>query len=197
MIDISKKHPWSLNTDSICPSFLDVSAIHRLGNDNYWSIEFHFEFLNYDEDRKVDLISMHPSNLGVFFIKNTIFITLHRNNDGGSIFTKVLISNIQSHHFKISHFPHEKLEIDLNGEIVYTVNLIETPLDYTNHRNFYIGSDTHDNGEDTGLDILRVHELNIVDDTGIISRYTWGDGHIIDDRVKDLTDNDNFLFKVK
>lgn len=197
MINISNKHPWSLNSDSICPSFLDKSACYKLNNKEYWRIEVNFEFLNYDEDEKIHLISFHPSNLGIFFHKNHLFILVHQNNNGSCIFTQLNIYGKTYIELKFEHFPYDKLIVTLGDNENHTVDISSNKLDYTDHRNFYIGSDTHENTNNDGKDILRIHEFKISDETEVIAKYEWNLEDWCDHRVKDITDNDNFLFKVK
>jgi hypothetical protein len=196
MIDINNKNPWSLNSDSICPSFLDVSASYKLNNQDYWRINFNFEFLNYNEERKVHLISLHPSNLGVFFHKNHAFILLHQKNNGLSIFTQLNIYGKRGIDLNFEHFPHDKIVLTIDNQ-TQIVDISSNPLDYTNHRNFYIGSDTHDNDSSEDIDILRIHDLKIYDEKEMVAIYQWRSEDWFDYRVKDITGNDNFLFKVK
>lgn len=197
MIDISNRHPWSLNTDSICPSFLDEPVSYKLNNKEYWCIDFNFEFLNYDEDKKIHIISLHPSNLGIFFHKNHLFILLHQNNNGYCIFTQLNVYGKQCVQLKFEHFPHDKIMVTLDSDDKHSIDISTNPLDYTDHRNFYIGSDTHENGDFDDTNILRIHEVNISNQKEVIAKYQWGVEDWCDERVKDITGNDNFLFKIK
>jgi hypothetical protein len=197
MIDISNKHPWALNSDSICPSFLDVSASDKLNNDEYWRFDFNFEFLNYDENKKIHIISLHPSNLGIFFHRNHLFILLHQNNNGRSIFTQLNVCGKKLVQLTFEHFPHDKIVVTLGDYQKHSIDISSNPLDYTSHRNFYIGSDTHENNDYDDTKILRISEIKISNQKEIIAKYQWGVEDCCDERVKDITGNDNFLFKIK
>jgi len=98
---------------------------------------------------------------------------------------------------KFEHFPYDKLIVTLDDNKNHIVDISSNKLDYTNHRNFYIGSDTHENTNSNDKDILRIHDFKISDETEIIAQYQWNLGDWFDYRVKDITGNDNFLFKVK
>lgn len=196
MIDISRRYPWSLNTESICPSFLDNPATHRLGNDNYWNLELVFDFLCKDEDVRIDLISLHPSNLGIFLYKNTIFLQLHQNNDGRSIFTKVRVDVGKQAKIELIHYPYDKVEVKYLGELVYTETIKEVNLDYTPYRHLYIGSNTHNNSDCSTDPVIRLYSFKISDESGVLGNYTWEDGTCFDGRVEDLTGNDNILYEV-
>lgn len=196
MIDISRKNPWSLNTESICPSFLKNPATKRLGNDNYWDIEMYFEFLIDDENERIDLVSLHPSNIGVFVYKNHLFLQLHQNNDGRSIFTRVpILVNIPAK-VQLVHYPYDRVEIKYQDSIVFTELINTVHLDYTPYRHMYIGSNTHNNQDTSEKPVIRVHELLIKDDKELLGKYDWSKETYLDGRVMDLTGNDNVLYEV-
>ena len=44
MINISRRHPWALWPNSICPAFLDKPAVDRLQGDQYWKIDITFSY---------------------------------------------------------------------------------------------------------------------------------------------------------
>lgn len=197
MIDISRKHPWSLNTESICPAFLDNPATKRLGNGNYWSISMYFEFLIQDKDLRIDLISLHPSNLGLYIFKDHIFLQVHQNSDGKSIFTKApVLTNIPAK-IELIHYPNDKLEIKYQDELVFTEYINEVKLDPTMYRHMYIGSDSHHNEDAIYDPVIRVHNLEIRDDKGTLGLYDWSKSSYIDGRVCDLSGNDNILYEVE
>lgn len=197
MIDISRKHPWSLNIDSICPSFLDNPAPHRLGAGNYWSIEVEFETLLDDYNIQNDIISLHPSSIGVFIYKNYTFLHLHQNNDGRSIFIDKQVVSNSFFKLQLSHYPNEKLELKFQDEVIHTEPIDKIPLDTTGFRNMYIGSHTHDNIGASEEPALRIYRLKIKDDEGIVGEYDWSKDTYFDGRVMDLSGNNNILYEVE
>lgn len=197
MIDISRKHPWSLNTESICPAFLPNPATKRLGNDNYWAVQLYFEFLIDDENERIDLISLHPSNLGIFIYKKHIFLQLHQNYDGRSVFTKVPVLFDTPAKIELVHYSYDKLEIKYQDEVIFTEQINTTKLDYTPYRHMYIGSNTHNNLDAPEYPVIRVYNMLIKDEKGPLGYYDWAEHTIKDSRVADLTGNNNILYEVE
>ena len=72
-MNISRRNPWALWPDSICPSFLDNPAVDRLQGDQYWKIDIEFEYTGFAPDKQKDIFCIVPKYTGLSIFEKRLF----------------------------------------------------------------------------------------------------------------------------
>jgi hypothetical protein len=82
MINISRRHPWALWPNSICPAFLDKPAVDRLQGDQYWKIDITFSYNEVNMKNQKDIFCIVPKYTGLSVYEKRIFIGVgHEDED--------------------------------------------------------------------------------------------------------------------
>ena len=79
-MNISRRYPWMLWPDSICPSFLPNPILPRVQGDHYWKIEVDFENTENNFSTVKDVFCFVPKCTSLSIFENRLFKGLGYDN---------------------------------------------------------------------------------------------------------------------
>lgn len=197
MINISRRHPWALWPNSICPSFLTNPAADRLQGDQYWKIDVDFEYTGLNMGLQKDIFCIVPKYTGLSIFEKRVFIGVGHEDQDDWHGTEIFIEPQVREKWTFEHFPKEKIHILRNQEVVLEYDLVERPLGIIpapHEPVLFIGTDKHIvNDQSTETDIV-LYEFKISVEEGVICHHDWSE--IIHNKSVDKTGNCNFLYEL-
>lgn len=197
MIDISRRHPWALWPNSICPSFLNNPAIDRLQGDQYWKIDVDFEYTGNNMQMQKDIFCIIPRYTGLSIFEKRVFIGIGYDDKDDWHGTEVFIEPNTREKWTFEHFANEKLNIYRNGILTFEYLLKDRPLAVVpppQEPVLFIGTDTHIVHEHPEDIDIKFYEFKITVEQGVVCHHDWS--QIIHGKSVDKTGNYNFLFKL-
>ena len=197
MISVSRRNPWALWPNSICPSFLSNPAVNRLQGDQYWKIEIDFKYLDSNMGIQKDIFCIVPKYTGLSIFEKRVFIGIGHEDQDDWHGTDIFIEPQVREKWTFEHFPKEKILIFRNKELTLEYDLKERPLAVIlppKEPVIFIGTDRHivDN-QSEDVDII-LYEFKISVDKGTICHHDWTE--IIHGKSVDKTGNCNFLYQI-
>lgn len=197
MINISRRHPWALWPNSICPAFLDKPAVDRLQGDQYWKIDVTFSYVDKNMHRQKDIFCIVPKYTGLSIHEKRIFIGVGHEDKDDWHGTNEFIEPNSKEHFTFEHFPKDKLVVYRNGVKTFEYSLVMRPLavvEAPQEPIVFIGTDRHIvHDQDEAIDIT-IYDFKITVEEGVICEHDWSE--IIHDKSVDKTGNCNFLYQL-
>ena len=89
-MNISRRYPWMLWPDSICPSFLPNPILPRVQGDHYWKIEVDFENTENNFSTVKDVFCFVPKCTSLSIFENKLFIGLGYDNQNDRVETNYI-----------------------------------------------------------------------------------------------------------
>ena len=191
---ISRRFPWTLWPNSICPSFIENPALNQLKGDNYYKVDIEFEYTENNFSTMKDVFCIVPKYTGLSVFEKRIFIGIGYYDQDDWIGTDMFIEPNTREKFTYEHFPSDKLVVYRNDEVGFEYKLKERPLGVMSEPIVFIGTNRHetqDQSEDT--DII-VHDFKIYGTEGLICHHDFNE--IIHGKSIDKTGNLNFLYQI-
>lgn len=197
MRNISRRHPWALWPNSICPAFLDDPALSKLQGDHHWKIEIEFEYTGNSMKQQKDIFCLVPKYTGLSIYEKRIFIGIgHEDKDDWHGTDQFMQPNTKET-WGFEHFPKDKLVIFRNNSKVFEYSLVLRPLAVVSMPQepiVFIGTDRHivdDQSEETDI---KVYDFKILVNNEVLCHHDWKE--IIHGKSVDKTGNCNFLYEM-
>jgi hypothetical protein len=194
MINISRRHPWALWPNSICPAFLDESAVDKLQGDTYWKVDVTFEYTGINMDKQKDIFCIVPKYTGLSIFEKRIFIGVGHDDKDDWHGTSEFIEPNTKESFTFEHFPNDKLVISRNGVKTLEYSLVLRPLAVVDDPIVFIGTDKHTVQDQSDETDIKFYEFKITTLDGVICHHDWQE--IIHAKSVDKTGNCNFLYEM-
>ena len=192
MIDISRKNPWLFWPNSICPSFSNTPASDTLMGDKYYKLEITFE---YTPGNKKDLFGIVPNYTGFSVVDNRVFLGIGYHDQDDWFAIDYFLKPNTKYTVTFIHEPNDYLEVFIDSESIYKVNLKERPLAVMDNPQMFIGAAYWPTKDESDEIDYRLHELKIFNAERLISHHTFQ--KFIHSKSYDLTDNCNFIHRLR
>tara|TARA_B110000902_G_C14163701_1_gene534102 strand:+ start:219 stop:806 length:588 start_codon:yes stop_codon:yes gene_type:complete len=194
MINISRRFPWMLWPDSICPSFSKDPILQKVQGDKYWKIEVDFENTTNNFSSMKDVFCFVPKCTSLSILENKLVVGLGYDDMNDRVETNYDISPGKIFNITYEHFPKDKLLISIYNNKEFEFNLKDKPLAVADNPVIFLGVNTHiTQKESEDIDII-VHNFKIYDTNGIACHHNFK--NIIHGKSVDITGNLNFLYQI-
>jgi len=180
MINISRRNPWALWPNSICPAFLSKPAVDRLQGDQYWKIDVDFSYTEHNISSQKDIFCIVPKYTGLSWHGTNTFIQPNTREK-----------------WTFEHFPKDILKVFRNGELEFEYSLVIRPLAVVEHPKepiVFIGTDRHIVNDQSDIHDITFYEFKITVEEGVICHHDWSE--LIHGKSVDKTGNCNFLYEM-
>ena len=197
MINISRRNPWALWPNSICPAFLSKPAVDRLQGDQYWKIDVDFSYTEHNISRQKDIFCIVPKYTGLSVHDKRVFIGVGHEDKDDWHGTNTFIEPNTREKWTFEHFPKNILKIFRNGELEFEYSLVLRPLAVVSMPQepiVFIGTDRHIVNDQSETHDITFYEFKITVDEGIICHHDWSE--LIHGKSVDKTGNCNFLYEM-
>tara|TARA_B110000483_G_C18165082_1_gene530919 strand:- start:137 stop:724 length:588 start_codon:yes stop_codon:yes gene_type:complete len=194
MINISRRFPWMLWPDSICPSFSKDPILQKVQGDKYWKIEVDFENTTNNFSSMKDVFCFVPKCTSLSILENKLVVGLGYDDMNDRVETNYDIPPGKIFNITYEHFPKDKLLISIYNNKEFEFNLKDKPLAVADNPVIFLGVNTHiTQKESEDIDII-VHNFKIYDINGIACHHNFK--NIIHGKSVDITGNLNFLYQI-
>jgi len=197
MRNISRRHPWALWPNSICPAFLDDPALNYLQGNKYWKIDVEFEYTGENMDKQKDIFCIVPKYTGLSIYEKRIFIGIGHEDKDDWHGTKVFIQPNTKEKWTFEHHPSDKLIVYRNGNQIFEYSLVLRPLavvEAPKEPIVFVGTDRHTVQDQPKETDIIVYDFKITNKEGVICHHDWEE--IIHGKSVDKTGNCNFLYEM-
>jgi|TARA_B110000483_G_scaffold230109_1_gene294916 hypothetical protein len=191
---ISRRYPWSLWPDSICPSFLTDPALDHLQGDKYWKIEVEFEYTEENFSTMKDIFCIVPKYTGLSIYEKRIFIGIGYHDEDDWIGTDSFLEPNTVYNITYEHIPDKELLVKIDGEVGFKYDLTIRPLAVVDNPIVFIGINKHTTKEETEVPDLIMYNFKIYNDRGLICHHDFKNN--IHGKSIDKTGNLNFLYQI-
>ena len=193
MTSISRRYPWTLWPDSICPSFLEDPILNKIQGDQYWKIEIDFEYTKDNFSTMKDVFCIVPKYTGLSIYEKRIFVGVGYNDKDDWIASESFLEPETRYVIEYEHFPNDKLIIKIDGKEEFNYKLDTRPLAVVDNPIIFIGVNKHITKEETEVPDIKVYNFKIFDNNGLKCHHDFKE--IIHDKAIDKTGNLNFLYQ--
>jgi len=193
-MNISRRYPWMLWPDSICPSFLPNPILPRVQGDHYWKIEVDFENTENNFSTVKDVFCFVPKCTSLSIFENRLFIGLGYDNQNDRVETNYLFEPNVKYNVTYEHLPKEKLIVSINNKIEFEYSLLETPLAVVDNPVIFLGANTHVTQEESEEIDIKLLNFKIYDTEGLACHHDFSE--IIHGKCVDKTGNLNFIYQI-
>lgn len=191
---ISRRFPWTLWPDSICPSFLTNPAISYIQGDKYWKIEVEFQYTEANFSTMKDIFCVVPKYTGLSIYEKRIFIGVGYHDKDDWIGSECFLEPNTVYKIEYEHFPNKELAIYIDDEKKFSYDLSARPLAVVDNPIIFLGVNkhiTHDQSEEPDMDL---NYFKIYNESGLICHHDFTE--IIHGKAIDKTGNLNFLYQI-
>lgn len=195
MINISRRHPWMLWTDSICPAFSNNPAADTISGANDYVVTLDFEYNNNVGGVRKELFAIVPFYTGVSVVNNEIFVGI--GYESGDVFlpTGYLLEPNTKFRLKLEHTSKQVLKLSIYDKEVVRYDLTNDPLKINTVPQMFVGSGLWPEGQEEDVEDLTFYELQIHSKKELVAHHKFE--KFIHSKSIDLTGNCNFLFKLR
>lgn len=193
-MNISRRNPWTLWPNSICPSFIEKPAVDKLQGDSHWRIDIEFEYTDFAPEKQKDIFCIVPKYTGLSIFEKRLFVGIGYHDEDDWIGTEIFLEPNLKYLFTYEHLPNDKLNIYINKHLELSYDLSSRPLAVVDEPIVFIGTDKHivsDQPEDTDI---KVYLFKITVDSEVLCHHDFSE--IIHGKSIDKTGNCNFLYQM-
>lgn len=195
MIHTTRRHPWMLWTDSICPAFSDKPVAKVLSGSEDYTLELDFEYDNTVSGIRKELFAIVPFYTGVSIVNNEVFVGVAYKSGDVFLPTGYLLDPTTRYKLILIHKANKTLELFIGDNKVISYDLTLDPLNINENTQMFLGSGLWPEGEEEDVDHLKFYELKISTPVELIAHHKFEE--FIHSKSIDLTGNCNFLFKLR
>tara|TARA_E500000318_G_scaffold111926_1_gene132706 strand:+ start:5502 stop:6080 length:579 start_codon:yes stop_codon:yes gene_type:complete len=192
MINIDRRNPWILWTNSICPNFLNKSAGDLIKGDQYYKITMDF---SYTEGHKKDLFAIVPNYTGFSIVDNRIFLGIGYQDKDDWFDTEYEIKPNTKINLVVEHKPSNTLTIIVDNFEVYKADLSSRPLAIMNDPQMFIGAGKWTGSKEPNSMDFCLSYLKIEDELEVYAEHNFD--KIIHSKSVDTTGNNNFIYRLR
>ena len=193
-MNISRRYPWTLWPNSICPSFIENPAVDKLQGNSHWRIDVDFEYTGYAMEKQKDIFCIVPKYTGLSIFEKRIFIGVGYFDEDAWIATDIFLEPNTRYFITYEHFPSDKLNVSLNGDLLFSYDLSSRPLAVVDDPIVFIGTDRHNVGDQSEETDIKVYLFKITVDDNVLCHHDFSE--IVHGKSVDKTGNCNFLYQL-
>lgn len=191
---ISRRYPWTLWPDSICPSFLEDPIIYKIQGDQYWKIEVDFEYTSNNFSTMKDVFCVVPKYTGLSIYEKRIFVGIGYHDQDDWIGSESFLEPETRYNIIYEHIPNDKLLIFIDNKQEFEYDLSDRPLAVVDNPIIFIGVNKHITTEESEEPDIIMYNFKIYDDNGLACHHDFSE--LIHGKSIDKTGNLNFLYQI-
>jgi|TARA_B110000908_G_scaffold37618_1_gene45202 hypothetical protein len=194
MLKINKGEPWIFWPNSICETFPENAGNKILSNKLNYTMEIDFTLTD-ESDLDKTLFALVPRYTGFNINNDGISFTITFQDDVEYYSLPHIITPHELTKLKLNHIYKDKIELQLNDEIILSVDLSkrEMGLDDSPHIIFGAGNFPK-NITNTNYTEFEFHKFKLTSNEEIVSDHTFNE--FIHNKSVDISGNCNFLHKI-